>query len=153
MARNPNRQIYTIDIEAELDQFRYHHDLVGQIGIPTNAVDDYVHNTVEQIIAHFDVQSVGVQSFIAHYTGLIAEGQNPNYRYNPLRYLRPLEIEQYQHYMFCLYGLAESIYRALVNNGLFNARGYLIAGYEAIHLGTLYLEIRPELPDGLYLQT
>ena len=151
MARNPNRRLYTVDISEELGIFRHHHSQFGQIGIPEAAVEDYIRNTLEQMLAHFDIQSVAVQSFIAHYTGLVAEGQNLKYSYHPLRYLKPLSVEQYQHYMYCLYGFAEGIYRALLVNGMFGIHGRLIASYQALERDVLYLEIRPEVPDGLYL--
>lgn len=144
-------KIYIVNISEELERFHHYHRQYALPGISDALVEAYVNNTIEQMLAHFDIQSVAVQSFIAHYTELITENLSPQYKYHPLKFLKPMALEDYQNYVYCLYGFAEGVYRALVQHGLFTHQGRLLAAYEHIQGGTLHLVIRPEVPDGLYL--
>lgn len=142
--------IYIVSISDELERFIHYHRQYAQPGIPDALVEEYANHTVEQMLAHFDHQSSAVQSFVSHYTQLITENVSPQWKYHPLKFLQQMEANDYQNYVYCLYAFAESVYRVLVTNGLFNAQGRLFAAFDYINHGTLHLVIRPELPDGLY---
>ena len=139
--------IYTIDIGEEAREFEaFHMQYANPLRDP-EATQEYVASLVEQMVAHFEYQNTAVQSFIAHYTTLITEGVSPHYIYHPLRFLRVMSNDEYQRYVYCLYGFAETMYRLFVQHGLFNEHGRLIASYQGFQYGVLYLIVRPEVPN------
>jgi hypothetical protein len=148
---NQQQTIYTIDIADQIQRFVSHHARYARTDIPEIQVQEYVASLVEQMIAHFEYQDVAVQAFVHHYTQLIAQGVSPEYMYHPLRFLRDVEKNQYHHYAYYLYGFAEDIYNLLVANGMFSYNGRLLASYQGLQLGTLYLIVRPEVPDVFHL--
>lgn len=147
---NTPRHIYTINISGELEEFLHYHRQYARHEITDTQHEVYLSSLVEQMIAHFDIQNVAVQSFMAHYTSMIVEGVAANWMHHPLRYLKDMDIDGYHNYVFCLYGLAEKIYGRFVEHHIFTPQGRLLAGFESLSQGTLYLVIRPEIPDDLF---
>lgn len=140
-------RIYTIDISLPMEKFELYQQHYLLSGIPEQLIQAYVASLIEQIIAHFEVQSTAVQSFTAHYTRLITERLSPTYQFHPLKYLREMDIDGYQGYVFCLAGLAEEIFGLFVQHGMFDANGKLRASYQRLIHGSLDLIVRPEVPD------
>lgn len=142
---------YVVQIEDQVERFKAYHAQFAQPGIPEQMVDNYVKSLIEQMVSHFESnQSMAVQSFVGHYVKMITENVSPNWIYHPLRFVKQMDVDGYQHYVYCLYGFAEDIYNTFVSHGLFSPAGTLLASYEAYELGTLYLVLRPELPDALF---
>lgn len=141
------QRIYTVEILDEVLRFVQHHKQVAMPGVSEELEQEYVASLVEQMIAHFEYQETAVQSFVGHYTAMITANISPGYQYHPLRYIRQMEIEGYQQYVYWLYGFAEDIYKLFVAHNLFTPEGKLMASYQGFQLGTLYLIIRPEVPD------
>jgi hypothetical protein len=152
MRHNDHRHIYTIDISEEMNLFRHYHKHYEMPGIPQQDMTMYIASLIEQMLAHFDIQNTAVQSFIGHYVVLITEAVSIRYRYHPLHFIRLMENEEYQLYAQCLVGFAESIYRKLVEHGMFTYHGQLKAAFELINeYDVLHLIIRPEVPDVFHL--
>lgn len=141
------RHIYTVDISGQVERFAAYHALYAMDGIPQALVDEYIGSLVENMVAHFENQHVAVMSFVSHYLTLITQGVSPQYKYHPLRFIKQMDVDGYQHYSYCLYGFAEDLYNLFVAHGMFSADGRLLASYEGFNLGTLYLIVRPEVPD------
>jgi hypothetical protein len=144
----PNQQQYTIDVYEPVERFRQYHAHYANPAVPAPLQEDYIKMMVEQMIAHFDVENVAVQMFVAHYTQLITDPTvSPRFKYHPLNFLRQMSNEEYQHYVYCLYGFAEDMFKLFQSHRLYTSNGFLIAGYENLIQDTLYLVIRPEVPD------
>ncbi len=138
------RHIYTIQLEEEVEKFMYYHRQYSHPGLDEAA---YVNSVIENMVAHFEYQTSAVQSFVGHYATLITEGVSPQYMYHPLRFLKPMDTEQFERYVYCLYGFAEAVFRLLETHGMYDQRGILRASYEGYQMGVLYLIVRPEVPD------
>lgn len=143
---NQQRHIYTVDLTAALETFRQYN--TPYMLYPDNELTvHYIHSLVENLVNHLENQHQGVQSFVLHYAQLITEGISPGYLYHPLRLLKRMDNAGYERYVQCLYGLAESLYREFQACGLYSPSGLLLASYERLEYDTLYLQVRPELPD------
>lgn len=143
--------IYTIDMAEQIARFGSYHANFANPDRDHDAVRQYFHSLVEQMIAHFEYQNTAVQSFVGHYVALITEGVSPGFIYHPLRFLRLMSNEEYQQYTYCLYGFAEEMYNLLVANGMFDQYGQLRASFQGFQYDTLYLIFRPEVPDVFHL--
>jgi hypothetical protein len=140
------QHIYVIDIHREIERFRTYHAGYANPQVPVSLQTEYIHMVVEQMIAHFEVEAVAVESFINHYTLLITDSTvSPLFKYHPLKFLRQMDNAGYQHYLYCLYGFAEEIFRLLQSHGMFNERGIIRASYQHVTQDSLYLIIRPEV--------
>lgn len=144
---NQPKQYYAIDIGAQLDLFRHHHQLYAAAGVSEQQVEDYIFHTVEQMLLHFEYQATAVTAFVDRYTSMLLGLTGGKYVYSPRRYIRQLNQEDTHRYAIALYGFAESIYREMVNANMYDYHGTLRASYEKIEGDTLYLIIRPEVPD------
>lgn len=138
--------IYTIDVYPVISRFRAYHNAYANPQVPEPLQTEYVHMVVEQMIAHFENEHVAVMSFMAHYTVLITDPNvSPLFKYHPLKFLRQMDTEGYQHYTYCLYGFAEEMFKLLLAHRLYNENGILCASFEHITDDVLYLAVRPEV--------
>lgn len=143
--------VYVIDIKDQLDKFRSYHEGYAHTEVQGYLHESYIAMLVEQMIAHFDVERTAVQMFVGHYTQLITENISPNFKYHPLKFLRQMSTQEYQYYIYCLYGFAEEMFKLFQAHGLFGMNGKLLASYEKLDAGNLYLMVRPEAPNVFHL--
>jgi len=146
-----NWQQYTLDIYDAIARFRPYHAAYANPAVSDQLQREYINMVVEQMIAHFEVEATAVQMFVAHYTQLITDATvSPRFKYHPLNFLKQMDNEGYQGYVYCLYGFANDMFNLLQAHRLYNDQGILIAGFQHIHGDTLYLISRAEVPDVFY---
>lgn len=138
--------LYTLDVFDALERFRAYHQGYAHPQVAPALQTEYLHMTVEQLIAHFDLETHAVQSFVNHYATLLTDPTvSPLFKYHPLKFLRQMENAEYQGYLYCLYGFAEDMLKLFQTHRLYSATGQLRASFQHIEHDTLYLIIRPEV--------
>lgn len=143
---NKAQHIYTIDIFEPLSKFRSYHQPFANPQVPIPLQMEYLHMLVEQMIAHFEIEHVAVETFVGHYVELMTNPNlSPNFKYHPLKFLKQMDNDGYKHYAFCLFGFAMDMLKLLQVHRLYNSHGILLASFQHIEHDTLYLIVRPEV--------